>query len=51
MTLWGERERILLFQNKVSSGRRTVQCPQTKAVATAIVQWQFHVKTYKCDTV
>ena len=41
-----------LFQNKVSSGRRTVQCPQTKAVATTIVQWQFHVvKTYKCDTV
>ena len=41
-----------LFQNKVSSGRRTVQCPQTKAVATTVVQWQFHVvKTYKCDTV
>ena len=41
-----------LFKNKVSSGRRTLECPQTKAVDATIVQWQFHVvKTYKCDTV
>jgi len=41
-----------LFQNKVSGGRRTVQCPEKKAVATTTVQWQFHVvKTYECDTV